>query len=964
MVVVRLLGPVEVIDGSGDLNPIGSALRRTVLALMALRAGEVVTADWLLEQAWGGEPPESGLRALRFHISRLRKELGGADGIIETRPGGYRLAVSADQVDVLAIEGAAEAARRERDPNLAAEMYTEALAMWRGQPFADTAPCSTLDDEAGRLDALRLTIIEDRFRARLDAGGGRELVADLSRATSQQPLRESLWSMLIIAQYRAGLQADALRSYEQMRAMLVDTLGLDPSSELQDLQRRVLQHDPSLGEMAAGVRGGSASAGQRSQGNLPISARPLIDSDDQVGRVRKQLHDHRLITLTGTGGVGKSRLAVELGWSCLDEFNAGVWLVELAPVADPDAVDAAVASTLQIRAQPGATLVESIVDWFTGRELLLVVDNCEHLLDPIRRLINVVLARCPTVKVVATSREPLGAAGEHVHPVNVLNPAGDGVALFLDRAVAADSSFVMSDLERGVVAEICRRLDGLPLAIELAAARVRSMAPVDLLARLDDRFRLLRGVARDGVDHHETLLATVEWSYRLLSDKDHLVFDRLSVFAGGFDLRAAESVCSVDAIDEPGVVESLTTLVDKSMVVAERSPEGTRYGIHETLRQFGESHLRGDCAAALRDRHLRHYVNVAEEADTLFRGARQVAGAAIFDREWDNLRRAHDWAIATADLVMAERLIYALELYAQRRLRFELGDWVERTIALGSDQHQPSPDTFAHGAFWAFNVEDEERGLELLDQGIGLLAAIDDPGALSCVGASEFHRHPRIPDHFRTLEVISTKLDLDRDWMVLITLADEFLFRQPRPETDHLARLVEAAERIRAPQLMVAAALEVGKSSMLQDPPDFAAGLLLYGPALVTARESGDLVSECDCLRAIALATVALHPDKAIQACRDALTRLFEIRFWWRTWHVFDSIGLALVSSGRTEPAAVVVGHLEAHHPPFGMEDDLGFRARTLDIVRSHKWCEEWMARGAAMDRYQIVEYALAAVAP
>ena len=955
MLVVRLLGPVEVVDGDGVPRVIGSALRRTLLALMALRAGEVVTADWLLERAWDREPPESGLRALRFHISRLRNELG-TEEMIETRPGGYRLAVPADQVDALAVERMAEAARHEGDPNLAAEMCGEALAMWRGAPFADASPCATLDDEAVRLDALRLTITEDHFRSRLDAGAGRELVADLSRATAQHPLREALWSMLITAQYRSGLQVEALRSYEQMRAMLSDDLGLDPSIELQDLQRRVLQHDPSLG--------GAVPRASVRRGNLPMPATPLIDSDGQVGSATTQLKRHRLITLTGTGGVGKTRLAVEVGWSCLDQFDAGVWLVELAPVPDADAVDAAIASALQIRAQPGLSLVESVIDWFTGRELLLIVDNCEHVLESVRRLINVLLARCPLVKVIATSREPLGAAGEHVHPVNVLNPDADGVALFLERAAAADSSIVINDLEHDAITEICRRLDGLPLAIELAAARVRSMAPIELLARLDDRFTLLRGAARSGVDHHETLLATVEWSYRLLSDHDQSVFDRLSVFAGGFDLSAAEVVASYDSIDQSDVVASLTNLVDKSMVVAERSPAGTRYGVHETLRQFGESRLRSDDVVALRDQHLRHYVAVAERADTLFRSAHSLVGSAIFEREWDNLRKAHDWAITTEDLATAERLLVALELFAQRRLRFELGDWVERTIALDSDERHPSAETFAHGSFWALNAEDERRGLELLDRGIGLLVDIDDPSALSCVAISQFHPHPRIPDPFLALETIANRLDLDRNWDVLLTLADEYLIRQPRPETDHLARLIEAAERIRAPQLIVDAALALAKSLLLKDPPDYAAVLDLCRPALMTARESADAVSECDCLRTMVMATVASHPDDAIGVCHEALVRLFEIRFWWRTWHVFDSIGLALVSSGRTEAAAVVVGHLDAHHPPFGTEEMLGFRRHAAEIVRSDARCDEWMARGASMDRYQIVEYALAALAP
>ncbi|HZX54742.1 MAG TPA: AfsR/SARP family transcriptional regulator, partial [Ilumatobacteraceae bacterium] len=315
MVLVRLLGPVEVTDAGGTAHPVGSALRRTLLALLALRAGEMVTADWLLENVWAGDPPESGLRALRFHVSRLRKELD-EDGLIETRPGGYRLAISADQVDALATQRMADAARRENDPFHAAEMYGEALRLWRGEPFADASPCALLDDEAGRLDALRLAIIEDHFGARLDAGGGRELVADLSRATAQFPLRESLWSLLITAQYRAGLQADALRSFEQMRTMLSDDLGLDPSRELQDLQRRVLQHDPSLGGAGIGASDDERYAVRRTPRTLPVPASTLIDSTDQLGAAKRLVRDHRLVTLAGAGGIGKTRLAVELARSC------------------------------------------------------------------------------------------------------------------------------------------------------------------------------------------------------------------------------------------------------------------------------------------------------------------------------------------------------------------------------------------------------------------------------------------------------------------------------------------------------------------------------------------------------------------------------------------------------------------------------------------------------------------------
>jgi predicted ATPase/DNA-binding SARP family transcriptional activator len=957
LVLVRLLGPVDVIDDSGVVCPIDSALRRTLLALLAMHAGKVLAADWLLEHVWAAEPPESGLRALRFHISRLRKELGDSD-VIETRPNGYRLAVSADNVDALAVEAKARAAKLEPDRGIAADMSAEVLTVWRGEPFVDAAPCADLDDEAGRLDELRLTITEDYFQARLDAGAGRELVADLWRATTQTPLREALWSMLITAQYRAGLQADALRSYEQMRTTLAESVGLDPSIELQQLQRRVLQQDPSL-VRDLDVKSSKALA----RHNLPTSATSLIDSDDRLGFVASLLRKHRLVTLAGTGGVGKTRLAIELGWASLDLFESGVWLVELAPVENADAVMAAVASTLSIRQQQGLGVVESLIDWFHGRHLLLILDNCEHVLDSVKQMLVALLARCPTVTVLATSREPFGLLGECVHSVDVLNPEYDGFALFLDRAVAADSSFVLGEAERGAVAEICRRLDGLPLAIELAAARVRSLAPVDLLARLEDRFRLLRGGSRSGLDRHDTLWTTVQWSYQLLTDQERAVFDRLSVFASGFDLRAAEVVCAAGAIEESDVVDLLRDLVDKSMVLAERHADGTRYRLLETLRQFGEERLGSEGEAGeVRDRHMDHYLEVAEGARTLFCSARQVTGVLIFGREWDNLRRAHQWAVTIGNLPMAERLIALSFQYAASLQRLEHGDWVDQTIALGTVELQPSPDTFARGAYWAYTTENFARAEDLVVRGLDVAVSRDDRDAVMIWAMADPDQHPSVSDPFRQLETAASNVDLDQEWWVLEQLADLAKPSGSESQVLYLARLVETAERVRAPSLIVAAALQNGHSSMSQQPADFAAALDLYTRALDTARQCGDRTNEGECLRAIAIATVGLRPDRALEACREALVQLHEIRFWYRIWHVLESTGLSLASVGHAEAASFTVGYLEAHHQPFGIEHNLGYRARTLEIVGSDPRVEEWKTRGAAMDRYQIVEYALAAL--
>lgn len=958
MVLVRLLGPVDVVDDSGAVRPIGSALRRTLLALLALHTGKVLSADWLLEHAWQGEPPVSGLRALRFHVSQLRKELGVAD-MIETRPGGYRLAIPATEVDVLAIEGAVRHAWHDGNPSLAADANSEALAMWRGEPFADAAPCTALDDESIRLAELRLVITENYFDTRLAAGAGREVVADLGRAAAQHPLRETLWSMLITAQYRAGMQADALRNYEQMRTLLADTLGLDPSNELQALQRRVLQHDPSL--IVDSEPRASESTVPRH--NLPTVETTLIDGGDRVGRAATLLHDHRLLTLTGPGGVGKTRLAVEVGWSCVDQFEGGVWLVELAPLTTAESVVAAVASTLAVRTHSDSGVVDALVDWFHGRSVLLIVDNCEHLHDPVRRLLAVVLARCPTVKVLITSQAPLGLAGEWVHPVMMLDPEVDGVALFLDRAASADSSFVPTEVEHSAVVDICRRLDGLPLAIELAAARVRSFAPVDLLARLDDRFRLLHA-AHTGTDRHDTLRHTVEWSYQLLTEPEQELFCRLAAFGGDFDLLATEAVCAGGMVDAGGVVDLLSNLVDKSMVVAERHPSGTRYRLLETLRQFAAVELENAGRMSdVRDRHLDYFTELAERADDLFRSSRQVDGTALFDREWDNLRAAHDWAIATKNLDVAERLLLASRMYAFSRMRFEHGDWAERTISVTNAGRQAGTEAYALAAHWEWRREHMTRAFELLDISIDRAISMDDPSAALCLSMGRDHEHPRLgDDQTQKFEVVASKVDLGREWWMLIELVDMAEMFDPAAKPAHLDRLVEVAERVRAPILLAAAEKFLGHRFTDRDPPDLATAISHYTSSLDLARRSGDLLSVGDGLSAIAMCEVGLHPTDSLGVCRDALLNLYEMRYWFRIWQLSDSIALSLASGGHVEAASVIVGYLQAHHEPYGIECELGFPDRTLELIRQHREVDQWMARGAAMDRHQIVDHMLRSV--
>ena len=413
---------------------------------------------------------------------------------------------------------------------------------------------------------------------------------------------------------------------------------------------------------------------------MPSAATSFVGHGEELRRLAADLPLRRLITLTGVGGVGKTRLALEAGGMVADEFPDGVWLCELAPVAEPAAVAHAVATTLSIRTQAGLSLVDSVVDALRGRRLLVILDNCEHLLDAAAELVGRVTESCPTVTVLATSREPLGVAGERVWVVPSLSAATEGVRLFCDRAEAAHASFSPSEGDLAVIAEICERLDGIPLAIELAAARVRFMTAADLAERLHDRFRLLRG-GRRGLERHHTLAATVQWSYRLLAEAERVLFDRLSVFAGGFTLAAAEAVCADDRVDRLDVAGDLAALVDKSMVVADRAGNHARYRLLETLRQFGEERLDETAQAGeLRDRHLRYYVGVAHEARRHYEGRAQAAGAATFRSEWANIRAAIQWAITQDDRATATGLLDALFLFAYLEERYELGDWASQAL--------------------------------------------------------------------------------------------------------------------------------------------------------------------------------------------------------------------------------------------------------------------------------------------
>src|SRR5512132_1527143 len=553
----EILGPLEVRDQAGNPIPIPGGRERALLAALLVHAGEVISVDRLIEDLWGQQPPVHATNALQAVVSRVRRALGPAgQELLVTRAPGYVLAVEPDQLDAHRFEQLVAEGRRlaERGAPGAGARFAQALALWQGPALADFAYQDFAQTEIARLEEARLAAQEDWIEAQLADGHHAQLVGELEQLVAANPLRERLRAQLMLALYRSGRQADALALYRQGRAVLDEELGLGPSPTLRQLEQASSTQDPTL--TVAG-RPGSAR-----RHNLPARLTSFVGRAGEQQQLGELLGQHRLVTLTGPGGVGKSSLAVEVGASLVDVQPAGVWLIELATLGDASALEEAMAATLGVRDAPrpgtvgaAGSISQRLTDFLCANELLLILDNCEHLVEPCARLAETLLRSAPGLRILATSRAALGIPGEAVWPTPPLQlpqattpaellPACDALRLFGERAAAACPGFALDREAAPVVAGICRRLDGLPLAIELAAARVRTLPLAELAVRLQNRFRLLTGGGRTAVARHRTLRATVEWSYGLLGERERLLFDRLSVFCGGWSLEAAEEVCS------------------------------------------------------------------------------------------------------------------------------------------------------------------------------------------------------------------------------------------------------------------------------------------------------------------------------------------------------------------------------------------------------------------------------------
>jgi predicted ATPase len=551
------------------------------------------------------------------------------------------------------------------------------------------------------------------------------LLDELVTALQAHPLDERLAGQLMLAQYRCGRQADALETYRLMRERLVEELGVDPSPSLRAVHQQILESD-SVEPAPIHVAPPPPEKRPAPTG-LPRRLSRFIGREQEVLAVTRAVEKGPLVTLTGVGGVGKTRLAFEVAGRNEDRFPDGVWFCELAPLDDGAAVGQAVAGALRLQKKPGLGIEETVIDFIRPRDLLLIIDNCEHVLDASAQLIDRITRDCPRVSVLATSREALGTSAERLFPVPPL-PEGDATELFVERAKASRPDFDLDHEPVGAVAEICRRLDGVPLAIELAAARMRMMSSLDVARRLD-RLRLLSGGARGAHPRQQSVAATIDWSYRLLAEDEQSLFERLSVFAGGFDLEAAHGVCADEDATEDDTLELLAGLVDKSMVIVRGGTRATRYGVLETLRAYGRDRLR---EKAIHDRyaarHAMYFIDLFERAAAGIRGADEQAWierlapdatTTFAAPDYDNLRVAFERAMAVGDIDLALRLVTSLPELVHLRIGYHSAGWVDRAVERADPAHPlfTAAVGVAARAAWVLGEHSHARSLAALATG-------------------------------------------------------------------------------------------------------------------------------------------------------------------------------------------------------------------------------------------------------
>lgn len=728
----RILGELEVLQ-DGDLVSLGSPRQRAVLARLLISPDNVVTTDRLLEDLWRGDATEAAKHTLHVYVSRLRKALGPDSHRLVRQGTGYRFSVAPTELDSTRFEQLGKDGRdalARGDAEMAKLRLEEALALWRGRALSDFADETYARDDAIRLEELRLATLEQRIWADLDLGLHGTVAPELQDLVAQHPLRETLWEQLMLALYRCGRQADALRTYQTARGYLAEELGIEPGPALRRLEEQILRQDLSL---EASAKKPSADPGSR----LPLQRTSFVGRKHELARSSTLLETSRLLTFTGPPGSGKTRLALRLASDHEPSFRHGCFFVSLAAVSNPRLMVNTIARSLGLHDVPGREPIEGAKAYLSERETLLILDNFEQIL-PAAPQVGELLDAAPRLTVVVTSRAPLGISGEQEFPVPPLSlpPAtpftsvdamedSDAVALFVARSQATDPGFELTPINAHPIAQITARVDGLPLAIELAAARIKLLPPQDLLDRLENRLTILTTAPADSSGRHRTMRDAIAWSYELLEPTEQLLFRTLGSFRGGFSLEAAAAVAN---LPDSETLEGINTLLTRSLLFRPVTTGQARFSMLEMIREFAIEQLDNtEERSASANRHAAFFLSLAEVIEPQLTQDPGGRGLERLIAETDNLRAALRHAIEIGDASLGLDLASSVWRFWQSTDQMTEGrEWLETLL----HQPDPAPESRARGltasAGLAYWQADYQVAQERYAEALGAYRDLDD----------------------------------------------------------------------------------------------------------------------------------------------------------------------------------------------------------------------------------------------
>ena len=953
---IAVLGPVRLIDSEGKSREVGSHRQCVLLAVLVSRLGRTVRADELVEALWGDRLPDHPMAALQSRVFRLRRQLVAAEVGLDTDGSGYRLAVGRDRVDAGHFEDLlVEASARSGEPTTAVGLLDEALGLWRGRPYLEVAAHHAVLAEANRLEELRADAAELRAGLLLEVGEATEAARSMEALMGEHPFRERPVAIRMRALARDGRHAEALRVFQGFRRTLADELGLEPSPELRRVEEDILRHElppvPRIG--------------------LPGNS--LVGREAELAEVAVRLRAGRLVTLTGPGGIGKTRLALHAAARAAEQYPDGVWLCELANVGADGAVAPVIASVLRIERDAEHGEIERILQFLRTRQALLVLDNCEHVLEAARELIASVLRHAPATDVVATSRRRLGVEGEHVIPLTALrvpewdDPDSPAVVLFVDRARSVRPDFTLTDDKLAAVCALCRRLEGLPLALELAATRMVSRTPSEMLDEVGERLDRLGDPARSK-DRHRSIEAVVAWSYDLLGPNERHLFRTVSVFSGGFTAEAAAYVAETGRDD---VMAALSALVEHSMVGARDLGGTTRFSMLEPIRQYAEARLaeQGERGHA-RARHAAWAAEWLERADAGLRSAEEAHWAKTVVAELANLRAAHRWSL-DHDPDTAMRIAGAMFWYACWYGLSEAFEWAATTVARIRDEAgTPLAAACATAALGACRRGDMRDARALAERGIA--AATSEPPAARFAWEALSSAEMMSGNYERTLGCQHHALELARVVGDTTHQAREHAARAlalgylGQLDTAHaeLAAATSLATTAGNPTVEAFCDYVAGELRIETAPKE---ALPLFERARSVSRLIGNrYLAAIAGVSAVSCAARIGDPARALEGYGELLDYFERTGSRAQQWTTVRTVIETLTRLGRDESAAILHGALTTSPsaPPLIGRDAIRMHdaASTLAGRLGHEHFEHLAAQGASLGDEAAIAYALRSV--